>query len=36
VALYVGPAFLMLLTVLFYVFKLQPTNGASVAVRSVS
>jgi AAT family amino acid transporter len=25
VALYVGPAFLVLLTVLFYVFKLQPT-----------
>jgi AAT family amino acid transporter len=33
VALYVGPAFLVLLTVLFYMFKLQPTNvsqGAAV------
>jgi len=28
VALYVGPAFLVLLTVLFYVFKLQPTQVA--------
>ena len=26
VALFVGPAFLILLTVLFYVFKLQPTQ----------
>jgi AAT family amino acid transporter len=36
VALYVGPAFLVLLTVLFYVFKLQPTNVSQGAVRSVS
>ncbi|TFW32712.1 amino acid permease, partial [Pseudomonas fluorescens] len=27
VALYVGPAFLVLLTVLLYVFKLQPTSA---------
>ena len=26
IALFVGPAFLILLTVLFYVFKLQPTQ----------
>jgi len=36
VALYVGPAFLVLLTVLFYVFKLQPTHVSQGAVRSVS
>jgi AAT family amino acid transporter len=36
VALYVGPAFLVLLTVLFYVFKLQPTNVSQGAVRSAS
>jgi len=29
VALYVGPVFLVLLTVLFYVFKLQPTQAAA-------
>ena len=29
VALYIGPAFLVLLTVLFYVFKLQPTQAAA-------
>jgi AAT family amino acid transporter len=34
VALYVGPAFLVLLTVLFYVFKLQPTNVTQGAVHS--
>ena len=34
VALYVGPAFLVLLTVLFYMFKLQPTNVSQGAVRS--
>jgi amino acid transporter, AAT family len=26
IALFVGPAFLILLTVLFYVFRLQPTQ----------
>jgi len=31
VALYVGPVFLVLLTVLFYVFKLQPINAAARA-----
>jgi AAT family amino acid transporter len=36
VALYVGPAFLVLLTVLFYVFKLQPSNVSQVAARSAS
>jgi AAT family amino acid transporter len=36
VALYVGPAFLVLLTVLFYVFKLQPTNVTQGAVHSAS
>jgi hypothetical protein len=36
VALYVGPVFLVLLTVLFYVFKLQPTGETQGAVRSVS
>ncbi|MBA4361306.1 MAG: amino acid permease, partial [Pseudomonas sp.] len=36
VALYVGPAFLVLLTVLFYVFKLQPTNVSQGAVRSAA
>ncbi|MNG28279.1 putative proline-specific permease [compost metagenome] len=36
VALYVGPAFLVLLTVLFYVFKLQPTGVSQGAVRSAS
>jgi AAT family amino acid transporter len=35
VALYVGPVFLVLLTVLFYVFKLQPTQVAQGTVRSV-
>ncbi|MGY2409273.1 hypothetical protein, partial [Pseudomonas sp. SDO5222_S391] len=35
VALYVGPAFLVLLTVLFYVFKLQPTGNGRVAPQSV-
>jgi len=34
VALYVGPAFLVLLTVLFYVFKLQPLDTAQGATRS--
>ena len=34
VALYVGPAFLVLLTVLFYVFKLQPTQVAVGSQRS--
>jgi AAT family amino acid transporter len=34
VALYVGPAFLVLLTVLFYVFKLQPTHVARATARS--
>ena len=33
IALYVGPAFLVLLTVLFYAFKLQPTNVSQAAVR---
>ena len=32
VALYVGPAFLVLLTVLYHVFKLQPTNAAARSV----
>jgi AAT family amino acid transporter len=36
VALYIGPAFLVLLTVLFYTFKLQPTGNVRGAVRSVS
>ncbi|MNC55049.1 Proline-specific permease ProY [compost metagenome] len=36
IALYVGPAFLVLLTVLFYAFKLQPTNLSQGAVRSAS
>jgi AAT family amino acid transporter len=36
VALYIGPAFLVLLTVLFYVFKLQPTGDSQVAARSAS
>ncbi|WP_085745289.1 amino acid permease [Pseudomonas sp. R45(2017)] len=36
VALYVGPAFLVLLTVLFYVFKLQPNDASQGAVRSAS
>ncbi|MCH4898627.1 amino acid permease [Pseudomonas sp. B707] len=36
VALYVGPAFLVLLTVLFYVFKLQPSDASQGAVRSAS
>ncbi|MFJ2333688.1 amino acid permease [Pseudomonas helleri] len=31
VALFVGPAFLILLTVLFYVFKLSPKNQTAVA-----
>lgn len=35
VALYVGPAFLVLLTVLYHVFKLQPTATPSTATRSV-
>ncbi|HHB1451018.1 TPA: hypothetical protein ACOQZT_004875, partial [Serratia odorifera] len=35
VALYVGPAFLVLLTVLYYVFKLQPAVANSSATRSV-
>ena len=35
VALYVGPAFLVLLTVLYLVFKLQPTGTHSTATRSV-
>jgi len=34
IALFVGPAFLILLTVLFYVFKLKPTQATSAAVRS--
>jgi amino acid transporter, AAT family len=34
VALFVGPAFLILLTVLFYVFKLQPTQDGLGAQRS--
>ncbi|MGP0014148.1 amino acid permease [Pseudomonas sp.] len=33
VALYIGPAFLVLLTVLFHVFKLQPVNTPQGAVR---
>jgi AAT family amino acid transporter len=36
VALYIGPAFLVLLTVLFYVFKLQPSNASQGTVRSAS
>jgi AAT family amino acid transporter len=32
----VGPAFLVLLTVLFYVFKLQPTQVTPGAARSAS
>jgi AAT family amino acid transporter len=36
VALYIGPAFLVLLTVLFYTFKLQPTAEAQGSMRSVS
>ena len=35
VALYVGPAFLLLLTVLFYTLKLQPTDAGRVAPQSV-
>jgi AAT family amino acid transporter len=35
VALYVGPAFLVLLTVLFYTFKLQPTGEAQGSMSSV-
>ena len=35
VALYVGPAFLVVLTVLYYVFKLQPAVTNSSATRSV-
>jgi len=31
VALFVGPAFLILLTVLFYVFKLSPKEQNAVA-----
>lgn len=31
VALYVGPVFLVLLTVLFYTFKLQPTQMPKVS-----
>ncbi|MCT7013865.1 hypothetical protein M1707_23090, partial [Salmonella enterica subsp. enterica serovar Saintpaul] len=34
VALYVGPVFLVLLTVLFYTFKLQPTQVAQGVARS--
>jgi AAT family amino acid transporter len=34
IALYVGPVFLVLLTVLFYVFKLQPTQASQGAARS--
>jgi AAT family amino acid transporter len=34
VALYVGPVFLVFLTVLFYVFKLQPTQDGLGAQRS--
>jgi AAT family amino acid transporter len=34
IALYVGPAFLILLTVLFYVFKLAPKNEAVGAART--
>ena len=33
IALYVGPAFLVLLTVLFYVFNLAPKNEAVGAIR---
>ncbi len=29
VALYIGPAFLVLLTLLFYIFKLQPNDAAT-------
>jgi AAT family amino acid transporter len=36
IALYVGPAFLVLLTVLFYAFKLQPTNATQGAVSQAS
>jgi len=36
VALYVGPAFLVLLTALFYTFKLQPTGDVQGSVRSAS
>jgi AAT family amino acid transporter len=35
IALYVGPAFLVLLTVLFYTFKLQPTQVSQGSPRSV-
>ena len=35
IALYVGPVFLLVLTVLFYVFKLQPTQTAQGEVRPV-
>jgi len=35
IALYVGPVFLVLLTVLFYVFKLQPTQVAQGEARPV-
>ena len=36
VSSYLALAFLVLLTVLFYVFKLQPTNVSQGAVRSAS
>ncbi|MNG35379.1 putative proline-specific permease [compost metagenome] len=36
IALYVGPAFLVLLTVAFYAFKLQPTDTVQGAARTVT
>jgi len=36
VALYVGPAFLVVLTVLFYGFKLQPRGDVQGSVSSAS
>jgi AAT family amino acid transporter len=36
VALYIGPAFLVLLTVLFYTFKLQPKEQVQGSMRSAS
>lgn len=36
IALYVGPAFLVLLTVLFYALKLSPKNEAVGAIRTAS
>ncbi|MND69592.1 putative transport protein YifK [compost metagenome] len=36
IALYVGPAFLVLLTVLFYTFKLSPKQDSAALARSAS